>query len=49
MQIVQKIDESEYVNDVCVDLIMNETEEGKKVTRNGGKKFVAVYEKMIDN
>ena len=29
--------------DVCVKVMSEETEEGKKVTRNGGKKYVAVF------
>jgi tRNA (guanine-N7-)-methyltransferase len=44
--LLKKIPESEHDKDVCVDIIMNETEEGKKVTRNNGKKFVAVYERI---
>jgi len=48
-KLFRKVDEKEFADDICVDLIMNETEEGKKVTKNGGKKFVAVYEKLIDN
>ena len=47
--IFRRLDEKEVGDDVCVDLIMNETEEGKKVSRNNGKKFVAVYEKICDN
>lgn len=33
-------------DDICIDLIFNETEEGKKVTRNKGSKFVCVYERI---
>ena len=30
----------------CIDLIFNETEEGKRVSRNNGSKFCCVYEKI---
>ena len=44
----KRISEEEVAKDVCVELIKEETEEAKKVTRNGGKKYVAVYEKIVD-
>lgn len=34
--------------DECVGVMREETEEGKKVSRNGGKKFVAVFERLED-
>ncbi|PNS19762.1 tRNA (guanine-N(7)-)-methyltransferase [Sphaceloma murrayae] len=33
---------------MCVRLMMNETEEGKKVTRNKGNKYVAVFRRQED-
>ncbi len=48
-KLLKKISEEELANDVCVTLITNETEEGKKVARNNGAKYVAVYEKICDN
>lgn len=42
----KKIEMENLKDDVCVDLIFNETEEGKKVTRNKGSKFVCVYERI---
>ena len=32
----------------CVRVMREETEEGKKVARNGGKKFVAVWRRRED-
>ena len=34
--------------DECVKLIREETEEGKKVTRNGGMKYVACFRRLED-
>ncbi|PSK37427.1 tRNA (guanine-N(7)-)-methyltransferase [Elsinoe australis] len=34
--------------EACVRLMMNETEEGKKVMRNKGSKFVAVFRRLED-
>ena len=42
----KKVEETEIENDICVKLIQNETEEGKKVSRNNGKKYYCVYEKI---
>jgi tRNA (guanine-N7-)-methyltransferase len=41
-----KIDE---INDPCIHAMYTETEEGKKVARNGGKKYFAVYRRIDDN
>ena len=49
MRLLRKLTDEELKEDICVELITEETEEGKKVTRNGGKKYVAVYEKIGDN
>jgi len=48
-KLFRRLSEEELANDICVELMKEETEEAKKVTRNGGKKFVAVFEKLIDN
>ena len=45
----KKVPEEDFEKDICVQLIREETEEGKKVARNGGSKFIAVYEKICDN
>ncbi|KAF2859835.1 putative methyltransferase [Piedraia hortae CBS 480.64] len=44
----ERVGEEETENDPCVSLMRNETEEGKKVTRNGGQKFVAVFRRLDD-
>ncbi|EPY49759.1 tRNA (guanine-N7-)-methyltransferase catalytic subunit Trm8 [Schizosaccharomyces cryophilus OY26] len=44
----RRLSKEEEDADVCVALMTNETEEGKKVARNGGKKFTACYERMPD-
>lgn len=36
----------DYSDDKCAEIAQNATEESKKVTMNGGKKFVAVYERI---
>ena len=33
---------------MCVKLMTDETEEGKKVTRNGGEKYVALFRRLPD-
>eukprot|EP00794_Sanderia_malayensis_P016815 gene16815-18511_t len=38
----------EYTDDPAVDKIQVSTEEGKKVTRNQGNKFLAVFERIND-
>jgi tRNA (guanine-N7-)-methyltransferase len=42
------VGDAENENDECVRVMREETEEGKKVTRNGGKKFVAVFRRRED-
>jgi len=42
----RRLSEEEIKDDVCVELIYKETEEGKKVERNNGKKFYIVCEKI---
>ncbi|KAM0723231.1 hypothetical protein Q7P37_001431 [Cladosporium fusiforme] len=39
----ERVGDEEIEADECVAVMREETEEGKKVTRNGGKKFVAVF------
>ena len=34
--------------EACVRIMMTETEEGKKVERNGGEKLVAVFRRLED-
>ncbi|KAK5168425.1 tRNA (guanine-N(7)-)-methyltransferase (tRNA(m7G46)-methyltransferase) [Saxophila tyrrhenica] len=38
----------EVEGDECVGVMRRETEEGKKVERNGGRKFVAVFRRLED-
>ena len=44
----RRLGEKELENDICVKLIWGETEEGKKVERNKGSKFVNVFERLED-
>lgn len=44
----ERVGEEEVEADACVEVMKTETEEGKKVTRNGGKKFVAVFRRLED-
>ncbi|KAF2084441.1 methyltransferase related protein [Saccharata proteae CBS 121410] len=44
----ERVGEEEVEADECVRIMRNETEEGKKVTRNGGKKFVACFRRPED-
>ncbi|EME87458.1 uncharacterized protein MYCFIDRAFT_75311 [Pseudocercospora fijiensis CIRAD86] len=44
----ERVGEEETEGDVCVSVMRTETEEGKKVERNGGKKFVAVFRRLED-
>lgn len=43
-----RVSEEDLVRDPCVAVMSEETEEGKKVGRNGGRKFVAVWERRDD-
>ncbi len=43
-----RIDESDLETDPCVAAMTNETEEGKKVARNNGKKFYAVFRRKTN-
>ncbi|QVM12118.1 tRNA (guanine-N(7)-)-methyltransferase (tRNA(m7G46)-methyltransferase) [Coccidioides posadasii str. Silveira] len=44
----ERVDDEELDKDECVRIMRDETEEGKKVTRNGGQKFVAVWRRKED-
>lgn len=44
----QEITKDHYHEDAVIDKLFDSTEEGKKVTRNGGKKFIAVYVRVDD-
>lgn len=39
----ERLSQEELDADPCVKIMSQETEESKKVTRNGGKKFIAVF------
>jgi tRNA (guanine-N7-)-methyltransferase len=41
--------EKDAINDPCIHAMYTETEEGKKVARNGGKKYFAVYRRIGDD
>lgn len=44
----ERVGDEEVEADDCVGVMREETEEGKKVTRNGGRKFVAVFRRGED-
>lgn len=44
----ERVGSEEVEADECVGVMREETEEGKKVTRNGGRKFVAVFRRTED-
>ena len=44
----KRVSDAELEDDVCVGTMRTETEEGKKVERNGGTKFVAVFRRLED-
>jgi tRNA (guanine-N7-)-methyltransferase len=43
-----RVDEAEQETDKCVTIMRMETEEGKKVERNKGQKFVALFRRLED-
>ncbi|MCJ1418542.1 tRNA (guanine-N(7)-)-methyltransferase (tRNA(m7G46)-methyltransferase) [Xylographa parallela] len=47
-QSFERIDEEEQENDVCASVMKVETEEGKKVERNKGNKFIACFRRIED-
>lgn len=44
----EPLSEEEMQADECVEIMKTETEEGKKVTRNGGMKYVACFRRLED-
>eukprot|EP01138_Halocafeteria_seosinensis_P012035 gb/GECG01012300.1/.p1 GENE.gb/GECG01012300.1/~~gb/GECG01012300.1/.p1 ORF type:complete len:292 (+),score=45.11 gb/GECG01012300.1/:1-876(+) len=44
----EKIPPEEAEKDPCVQVMKEATEEGKKVTRNEGKKYIAVFKRLTD-
>lgn len=44
----ERVSEEEQESDECVKIMRTETEEGKKVERNQGHKFVALYRRLED-
>lgn len=44
----ERIPEEEQEADECVKIMRTETEEGKKVERNSGQKFVAIFRRLED-
>ncbi|RMD42174.1 hypothetical protein DV735_g2969, partial [Chaetothyriales sp. CBS 134920] len=44
----ERVSEEENAADECVRIMSEETEEAKKVSRNKGRKFVAVYRRRLD-
>jgi tRNA (guanine-N7-)-methyltransferase len=44
----ERVDEREQEADVCVQAMRVETEEGKKVERNGAQKFVGCFRRLKD-
>ena len=44
----ERVPEEVVEGDACVRVMRMETEEGKKVERNGGRKFVALFRRKKD-
>ncbi|KAL0589614.1 hypothetical protein ABG067_002163 [Albugo candida] len=44
----QRLSEAEMTTDPCVQAMTEETEEGKKVSRSGGSKYVAIFRRVLD-
>lgn len=47
-ELFERVSEEELQRDPCVKVMMEETEEGKKVARNKGNKYVAVFRRKED-
>lgn len=47
-ELFEKLSDEEVEADPCVRVMREETEEGKKVTRNNGTKYVAVFRRLED-
>ena len=44
----ERVSEEDEQSDECVQIMSTETEEGKKVIRNNGQKFIALYRRLED-
>ncbi|ERF73504.1 tRNA-methyltransferase [Endocarpon pusillum Z07020] len=44
----ERVSEQDLQSDPCVEVMREETEEGKKVSRHGGRKFVSVWRRRED-
>ncbi|KAJ1330386.1 tRNA (guanine-N(7)-)-methyltransferase [Batrachochytrium salamandrivorans] len=44
----ERLTDAETMFDPCIPCVMQDTEEGKKVARNSGEKFLAVYRRIED-
>jgi tRNA (guanine-N7-)-methyltransferase len=44
----ERVPDEDVEGDECAEVMRTETEEGKKVERNGGTKFVAVFRRLED-
>ncbi|KAK3716380.1 tRNA (guanine-N(7)-)-methyltransferase (tRNA(m7G46)-methyltransferase) [Vermiconidia calcicola] len=44
----ERVKDDEVEGEVCVEVMKTETEEGKKVERNGGTKYVAIFRRLED-
>ena len=44
----ERLSREEEQSDECIEVMSQETEEGKKVERNKGPKFIAVYRRLAD-
>lgn len=42
----RRVSDEELELDPCIPCVLNDTEEGKKVARNNGDKFLAVYDRI---
>lgn len=49
VELWERAGDEEVETDPMVEIMRNETEEGKKVTRNGGTKHVAVFRRKVDS
>ena len=47
-ELFERVSDEELASDECVKVMREETEEGKKVARNQGPKFVAVFRRLPD-
>lgn len=44
----ERVPDEELQNDPCIQCMKDSTEEGQKVSRNNGLKFVAVFRRKAD-